>query len=119
MCGSRGGKGGPDPPLKNNKNIGLSSIIGQDPLKIRSYQTSILCWAIIGTPAKCPLMAFRWRADDSPLIVVLGSSLPSPIKKKKLKRCQSWTTSDKTFWICACLHRQIKHHINIIIISVN
>ena len=43
-------------------------------------------------------MAFRWRADGGPLIVVLGSSLPSSTKK----RCESWTPSDKTFWIRAC-----------------
>ena len=30
-------------------------------------------------------MAFRRRADDGPLIVVLGSSLPSSIKKKTKK----------------------------------
>ena len=35
-------------------------------------------------------MAFRWRTFDGPLIVVLGSSLPSSTKKK---RCQSWNPS--------------------------
>ena len=30
--------------------------------------------AIIGTLAKRHLMAFRWRADDGPLIVVLAST---------------------------------------------
>ena len=28
------------------------------------------------------LMAFRWQVNDVPLIVVLGSSLPSSTKKK-------------------------------------
>ena len=32
--GSRGGIGGPDPPLKNHKNIGFLSNSGSDPLKI-------------------------------------------------------------------------------------
>ena len=60
----KGGAGGPDPPsLKNHKNIGFSSNTGPDPLKNRSYQASIQCWAIIGTQAKRHLMAFRWRAD--------------------------------------------------------
>ena len=37
-------------------------------------------------------MAFRWRADDDPLIVVLGSSLPSSTKKKRKKKLyQNWT----------------------------
>ena len=73
-------------PLKNHKNIGFSSNIGLDPLKNGSYQASIQCWAIIGPPAKRHLMVFRWRAEDGPLIVVLGSSLPSSTKKKKKKK---------------------------------
>ena len=93
-------------PLKNHKNIGFSSKTGPDPLKNSSYQANIQCWAIIGTPGKCHFMAFRWQANDSPLIVVLESSLPSSTKKKKKKKkkkhCQSWTPSDKTFWIRAC-----------------
>ena len=64
------------------------------PLKNRIYQVSIQCWAIIGSRAKRHLMAFRWRADDGLLIMVLGSSLPSSIKI----RCQRWTLSDKTSW---------------------
>ena len=96
----RGGGEGVRTPLKNHKNIGFSSKLntGPDPLKNRSYQASIQCWAIIRTPGKRHLTAFRWRADDGPLKVVLGSSLPlSTIKKS----CQSWTLSDKTFWIRA------------------
>ena len=51
------------PPLKNYKNIGFPSNIGLDPLKSQSFQSSIQCWAIIGTPAKSHL---------SPLIVENG-----------------------------------------------
>ena len=68
------------PPLKNHKNIGFSSNTDPDPLKNYSYQASIQCCAIIGTPVKRHLIASRWRADDGPLIVVLGSSLPSLTK---------------------------------------
>ena len=39
-------------PLKNHKNIGFPSNIGPDPLKSQSYQASIQCSAIIGTPVK-------------------------------------------------------------------
>ena len=35
--------------------------------------------------AKGHLMAFRWWVDDGPLIVVLGSSLPTSTKKKNVK----------------------------------
>ena len=50
-------------------------------------------------------MAFRWRADNGPLIVAFGSSLPSSTnppspkkkteKKKKKKRRQRWTPLTK------------------------
>ena len=84
-----GGRGS-GPPPENSKNIAFSSNTGPDPLKNRSYQDTIQCWAIqcwtiIGTPAKRHLMAFRWRADDDPLIVVLGCSLPSSNKKNNVK----------------------------------
>ena len=57
-------------------------------------------------------MAFRWRAEDIPLLVLFGSSLPSSKNKQKTKRCQNWTPYGKTFWIRAwtfpvhpyCLH---------------
>ena len=44
----------------------------------------------------------RLRADDGPLIVVFGSSLPSSTKKKHV--IVDGTPSDKTFWILACRH---------------
>ena len=62
MGGSRGGTGGPDPPLKNHKNIGLFSNMGQ------SYQASIQCRVIIGTLANRHLNGVHWWADDGPLI---------------------------------------------------
>ena len=38
--------------------------------------------AIIGHQRNTIEMAFRWRADDDPLFVVFGSSLPSTAKKQ-------------------------------------
>ena len=92
------------PPLKNHKNIWFSSNTGPDPLKNRSHQARIQCWTIIGTPAKRHLMAFCRRADHGPLIVALGSSLPSSTKKTKQKKNTSkfGPLSDKTFWILTC-----------------
>ena len=75
-----GETGGPD-PLKNHKNIGFSSKTCSGPLKNRSHQASIQCLAIIDTPAKRHLMAFRWWANDGSLKVVFGSSLRSSTKK--------------------------------------
>ena len=73
----RGGQGVRTPPPEKSQNTGFSSNTGPDPLKNRSCEASILCLTFIGMPAKRHLMAFRWRADDGPLKVGLGSSLPS------------------------------------------
>ena len=101
MHGSRGGcmGSGPTPPphththLENHKNMGVLAIVVLIHEKSQSYQASIQCWANIGMPANVSEMAFCWQADDGPLIVAFGSSLP------KSKKRQSWTPSDKTFWI--------------------
>ena len=68
------------PPWKITK-YKVSSNTCLDPLKNRSCEASIQCWAFIGMPAKHHLMAFRWRVDDGPLKVRLGSSLPSSTLK--------------------------------------
>ena len=89
----RGGGGGdrgsgPPHPLKNKKNIGFLSNTVPDPLKNRkatkpalNFGPSSACqqnaFAIIGLPVKRHLMAFRWRADDGPLLVLFRSSFPS------------------------------------------
>ena len=75
------GAGGPDPPpppppLKNHKNIEFLSNTGPDPQEFSKLPSQYKRWAIIGTPAKRHLKAFRWRDDDGPLLVIFGSSLP-------------------------------------------
>ena len=102
MGGSRGGQGvRTPPPRKITKNIGFLSNSSPDPLKITklpSQQHSML--GHHQHASETPFnMAFRWRADDGPHIVVFGSSHPSSTKKK---RCQSWTPFDNIFWIRAC-----------------
>ena len=79
----RGGRESGPIPLKNHKNIGFLSNTGPDPLKITKLPSQhSMFQVIIGTPAKRHLNDdFRWRADDSPPIVVCGSSLPSSTKK--------------------------------------
>ena len=88
MCGSRSGPPPPPAPEKS-QNIGFSSYTCPDPLKNRSCEASIQCWAFIGMPAKRHLMAFRWRADDGPLKVGLGSSLPSSTLKTNVVKVGS------------------------------
>ena len=80
----RGGGGrGPDPPPENHKSIGFYSYAGPDPLE-NHKATKLQC-----RPSIC--MAFRWQADDAPLLVAFGSSCLSPHqqKKKEKKRCRS------------------------------
>ena len=72
----------PPPPLKNHENMGFLCNTGPDPLK--NHKTTKPAF-IVGPSSARQLhaiqMAFRWRADDGPIILVLlGSSLPSSIK---------------------------------------
>ena len=97
-----GGQGIRTPPLKNHKFIGFPRNPGLDPRKITKLPSQHSMWAIIGPPANAISMAFCWQADKCPLLVVFGASLPL---KKKLKPYQSWTPTDRTFWIRACLRK--------------
>ena len=72
----RGLGSGSGPPLKNHKNIGFSSNTGPDPLKITKLPSQ---HSMLGHHR------FRWWADDGPLIVVLGSPLPSSTMTRKKK----------------------------------
>ena len=67
----REGGRGSGTPLKNVKNIGFFSHTGPDPLL---NHTATKQTFNVGPPA------FRWRADDGPLILVFESSLLSSTK---------------------------------------
>ena len=76
MDGSRGGTGGPD-PLKITKKEFLS-YTGPDPLKNHKATKPDFSVGPSSTRQRhATSMAFRWRADDDPFLVVFGSSLPS------------------------------------------
>ena len=83
-----GDRGSGPPPQENYKNIGFLSNTGSDPLKITKLPIK---HSMLGHYRPASETPFRWRADDDTLIVV------SPHQTKK--HCQSWTPSDKTFWI--------------------
>ena len=86
MCRSRGGDQGLGLPLKNHKNKGFLSNSGPDPLKnYKASEPAFNVWPSSALQQNAILMAFRWRADDGPLIVVFGSSHPSSTNKKKKK----------------------------------
>ena len=92
MRGSSGGTGGPDPP---------------PPEESQNYQASIQRCAIISTPAKRHLKAFRWQTDDGPLLVIFGSSLP--LKKKEEKTLSEFGSQSDPNGIQERRFRQFKN----------
>ena len=103
MCGSRG------PPTEKYKKYMVSlklflAILARTTLKSQSYQSSIQCWALIGPPAKRHLngvlLAGHWLPVNSG-IWILPPLIKLKTKNKKTR--QSWTLSDATSWIRACL----------------
>ena len=108
----REGAEGPDPPpppprLKNHKNIEFLRNTGPDPLKF------------LKLPSQHSTLGHR-RADDGPLLVIFGSSLPY---KRKKKRCQKSDPDPirmefrKEYFanlnIWACDRKHAKHHCRI------
>ena len=73
-----GGTENSDKSLKNHKNIGFLSNTGPDPLK--NYKAAKPAFNV-GPSSARQRNAIKRRADDGPLIVVFGSSLPSSTKK--------------------------------------
>ena len=60
----------------------VSSNTGPDSLKIAKLPSQHSMEGHHRHANETPIMAFRWCADNGPLIVVLGSSIPSSTKKK-------------------------------------
>ena len=85
-------------PLKIHTNLGFLSNTGPDPRTDKATKPAFNR-AVIGTPAKrhlnSVLLVGRWWPANSGILI-----LPLLIKLKK-KLSQSWTPSDKTFWIRA------------------
>ena len=99
MCRSRGVTGGldppPPPPQKNHKNIEFLCNISLDPLKNHEATKPAFNVGPLSTRRRNAIkMAFRWLANDDPLLVLFGSSLPLSIHQKK--NCQSTNPSCKT-----------------------
>ena len=74
----------PPPPPWKNKNIGYLSNTDQDPLK--NHKATKPAFKLFGyhrpaLPPKCHLNGHSLGADESPLIVLFGSFLPSSTKK--------------------------------------
>ena len=77
-----GGGRGSGPLLKNHKIQSFLELLVRIPWKLQSCQASIQCLDTVGMPAKRHLMAFCWRANEDPPLVVFGSSYPSSTKTK-------------------------------------
>ena len=75
----------PPPPLKNHKAIGF--LRNASPEQVENHKATKP--AFIDGPSSTRQwnaisIAFHWRADDGPILVVLGSPLPSSTKIKML-----------------------------------
>ena len=81
-----GGTGGPDPPPEKSQKYRVYGNTGPNPLKNCSYQASIQCWAIIGTPAKRHLFV-----KVGPPLTKLSGSAHATLSKEG-----SWTPVFKT-----------------------
>ena len=88
---------GPD-PLKNHKFIGFSSNTGPDPLKITKLPNQ---HSTVGHYRPASETPFQWRFAGRPVIFAFGGLW----SLAPLKKCQSWTPSDKTLWIRAWIRR--------------
>ena len=96
---------------ENHKNIGFSSITGLDFLKITKLQSQYSMWAIFGLPAKRHFNGVS-RVAGWPIMACSRCFLAprSPRKTKQKETCQSWTPSEKNFWIRAwCFISCISH----------
>ena len=100
MCGSRGGdrESSPPPPEKY-KFIGFPSNTGPDPLKITKLPSQHSTMGHYRPASETP---FQWRFAGRPIIARFWWSLEPLSPKPKQKKYQSWTPSDKIFWIRAC-----------------
>ena len=88
MCGSKGRDrgSGPPPPLKNHKHLRFLNNSGPDPLKkYEATEASIQYGSSSARQRNAIKMAFRWRADGGPRIVLFGSTHPSSAKKSVVK----------------------------------
>ena len=109
MGGSRGGTGVRTPlPLKYHKNIGFLNNTSPDPLKNHKATKPAFNVGPPSAAAKHHLNGVCWQADVGPLIVAFEMNPLSPhqLKIKRKKLSQSWTPSEKTFWIRACLFKK-------------
>ena len=102
-----GGQGIRTHPLKNHKNIEILSNTGPDPLNFSKFSKLPSQHSTLGHhrhPSETP---FKRRFAGGPMMAHFFSDMwiLSPLKKEKKKKTlselQSWTPSDKTFWIRA------------------
>ena len=69
--------------MKNQKHLGFSSNTGLDPRKIAKLPSQHSILGHHPHASKTPLSCVSLAGDDGPLMMVLGSSLPSSTKKRK------------------------------------
>ena len=104
-----GGAGAQGPPEKYKKNIYLGFLSNTGPHHLENYKTTKPAFNVGPLSAhqlNAIEMAFRWRNDNGPLLLVFGSSLTSS------KKLSEFAPPDKTFYIRACVI--IKRYLNFV-----
>ena len=87
MRGYRGGEGVRTPTPEKSQNIGFLSNIGLDPQKNTKLPNKHSMLGHHRHASETPItgiLAFRWRTNNGPLMVVFGSYLPSSTKNKNV-----------------------------------
>ena len=93
-----GGRGSdpPPPPRENHKDIEFLINTGLDPMENhKGTETTFNIGPPSARQRNAIKMAFRWWADDGPLLVVFGSTLPASTKKS----FRVYPPLAKLFWI--------------------
>ena len=80
-----GGTGGPDPPEKSQKYRVSYQYRSGSPENHKAAKSAYNGGPLSARQRYAIEMAFRWRADDGPLMLVFGSSLPLSTKKNVKK----------------------------------
>ena len=87
-----GGTGGPDPPRRTQRYICIEFLSNTDPDPIKNHKATKPAFKVGPSPARQRndiSMAFRWRADDDPLLVDVDPPFIHQLKKTTAKKTLS------------------------------
>ena len=102
--GGQGSGQAPPPPNEKSQKYRVSQQYWSGCLKNTKLQSK---HSMVGKHRPASETPFKWRFAGRPMMARLLWNLdpPSPLQLNKQERCQSWTPSNKTFWIRAWIMR--------------